>query len=237
MLPMSSEMSRLSFSPSGTSPSAMRRARPSTIAVLPTPGSPISTGLFLVRRDSTWMTRRISSSRPMTGSILPSRARWVRSCPYFSSAAKLSSGFWLHLFAPDTETGVHRQQEVLDGEVVVAQVLLVLLRVLDHVVELTAHPRLAATVGLRQLADGRIGLVTQHCGSEAELGKRRRDDGVVLACQCRHEVIGRQFGVVQRLRLIDGGGKRFVGLQRPLLRIKCHVDFLLARPPRRQPRR
>ena len=35
-------------------------ARPSTTAVLPTPGSPISTGLFLVRRDSTCMTRSIS---------------------------------------------------------------------------------------------------------------------------------------------------------------------------------
>ena len=55
--------------------STMRWARPSTIAVLPTPGSPISTGLFLVRRDSTWMTRRISSSRPMTGSSLPAPRR------------------------------------------------------------------------------------------------------------------------------------------------------------------
>ena len=35
---------------SGTSPLTMRSARPSTMAVLPTPGSPISTGLFLVRR-------------------------------------------------------------------------------------------------------------------------------------------------------------------------------------------
>ena len=68
---MSSEITRLLRSPSGTSPSTMRRARPSTIAVLPTPGSPMSTGLFFVRRDSTWMMRRISSSRPMTGSILP----------------------------------------------------------------------------------------------------------------------------------------------------------------------
>ena len=41
------------------------------MAVLPTPGSPMSTGLFLVRRLSTWITRRISSSRPMTGSSLP----------------------------------------------------------------------------------------------------------------------------------------------------------------------
>jgi hypothetical protein len=49
-------------------------------------GSPISTGLFLVRRDSTCTTRRISASRPITGSILPSRASAVRSTLYFSSA-------------------------------------------------------------------------------------------------------------------------------------------------------
>ena len=64
----------------------MRWARPSTIAVLPTPGSPMSTGLFLVRRERTWMTRRISSSRPMTGSSLPCSAASVRSRPNFSSA-------------------------------------------------------------------------------------------------------------------------------------------------------
>ena len=70
----------------------MRCASPSTTAVLPTPGSPMSTGLFLVRRDSTCTTRRISASRPMTGSILPSRAAAVRSTPYFSSAWKVPSG-------------------------------------------------------------------------------------------------------------------------------------------------
>ena len=68
------------------SPETMRWASPSTIAVLPTPGSPISTGLFLVRRERTWITRRISSSRPITGSSLPSSASEVRSRPYFSSA-------------------------------------------------------------------------------------------------------------------------------------------------------
>ena len=79
---------------SGTSPETIRWARPSTIAVLPTPGSPIRTGLFLVRRQSTWTTRRISESRPMTGSILPLRASSTRSRPYRSSAWYLSSGFW-----------------------------------------------------------------------------------------------------------------------------------------------
>ena len=35
---------------SGTSRFAIRWAKPSAIAVLPTPGSPINTGLFFVRR-------------------------------------------------------------------------------------------------------------------------------------------------------------------------------------------
>ncbi len=78
---------RLSFKLSGTSPATMRWARPSAIAVLPTPGSPMSTGLFLVRRESTWSTRRISWSRPMTGSSFPARASWVKSRVYFSSAS------------------------------------------------------------------------------------------------------------------------------------------------------
>ena len=38
------------------------------------------------------MTRRISSSRPMTGSILPVRARAVRSCPYLERASYVASG-------------------------------------------------------------------------------------------------------------------------------------------------
>ena len=51
--PISRETTRLFFKPSGTSPRTMRWAKPSAIAVLPTPGSPIKTGLFLVRRLST----------------------------------------------------------------------------------------------------------------------------------------------------------------------------------------
>jgi hypothetical protein len=75
------------------SPLTMRWASPSTMAVLPTPGSPISTGLFLVRRDRTWITRRTSSSRPITGSSLPCRATSVRLRAYFSRAWYFSSGY------------------------------------------------------------------------------------------------------------------------------------------------
>ena len=90
--PMSSAQTRLPLSDSGTSPATIRCASPSTIAVLPTPGSPIRTGLFFVRRESTWITRRISSSRPMTGSSFPLSAASVRSRPNFESAWYVPSG-------------------------------------------------------------------------------------------------------------------------------------------------
>mmetsp|Transcript_52300 Transcript_52300/g.93341 ORF Transcript_52300/g.93341 Transcript_52300/m.93341 type:complete len:210 (+) Transcript_52300:2592-3221(+) len=75
----------------GMSPRTIRWAKPSTIAVLPTPGSPISTGLFLVRRARTRMTRRISSSRPMTGSNFPISANSTMLMPYLRSASNVPS--------------------------------------------------------------------------------------------------------------------------------------------------
>ena len=73
--PRSRLITRLPSRISGTSSVTIFCASPSTMAVFPTPASPISTGLFLVRRLSTWITRRISASRPMTGSSLPSRGQ------------------------------------------------------------------------------------------------------------------------------------------------------------------
>ena len=63
----------------------MRNAKPSTIAVLPTPGSPMSIGLFFLRRLKIWLTRSISTSRPMIGSSFPSSANLVTSLPKLSS--------------------------------------------------------------------------------------------------------------------------------------------------------
>mmetsp|Transcript_69318 Transcript_69318/g.122391 ORF Transcript_69318/g.122391 Transcript_69318/m.122391 type:complete len:487 (+) Transcript_69318:4795-6255(+) len=83
------------LSPSGTSPATIRWARPSATAVFPTPGSPMSTGLFFVLRDRICMQRRISSSRPITGSSLPVAAASVRSRAYFERASYWDSGFWL----------------------------------------------------------------------------------------------------------------------------------------------
>ena len=64
----------------------IRWARPSTTAVLPTPGSPTSTGLFFVRRERICMIRSISVSRPTHGSSLPSAASFVRLRPNWSSS-------------------------------------------------------------------------------------------------------------------------------------------------------
>ena len=82
----SSTTMRRSASSSGTSPLTTRCAKPSTMAVLPTPASPSSTGLFFVRRLRICIVRSISFSRPMTGSSLPCRASSVRSRPKLSRA-------------------------------------------------------------------------------------------------------------------------------------------------------
>ena len=77
----------LSLRPSGTSPFNILCASPSTTAVLPTPGSPMSTGLFLVLLESICMAWRISLSLPITGSSLPSLAISTRSLPYLLRAS------------------------------------------------------------------------------------------------------------------------------------------------------
>ena len=66
---------------SGTSLLTILIASPSATAVLPTPGSPKRTGLFLVLLARIWITRSISFSRPTTGSNLNSEAASVKSVP------------------------------------------------------------------------------------------------------------------------------------------------------------
>ncbi len=98
--PMSSENTCLSFRFSGTSPRTIRWARPSTMAVLPVPGSPIRIGLFLVRRERIWRRRRISSSRPITGSSFPALASSTRFFAYLLRLWKFSSPLMLCTFCP-----------------------------------------------------------------------------------------------------------------------------------------
>ncbi|KJU85303.1 hypothetical protein MBAV_002503 [Candidatus Magnetobacterium bavaricum] len=78
ILPMSMRKMCVFLSASGTFPSKIFRARPSTIAVFPTPGSPTKTGLFLRLRHNTWIVRSISLSLPTRGSMSPLAAFSIR---------------------------------------------------------------------------------------------------------------------------------------------------------------
>ena len=88
---MSSSQIILSFKHSGMSFFTILWARPSIIAVLPTPGSPIKTGLFFVFLDRILVMFLISSSLPMIGSILPCFTCSFIFRPYFSNGFFSSS--------------------------------------------------------------------------------------------------------------------------------------------------
>ncbi len=103
MEPRSSVTTLLLRRISGTSPLTIFWASPSTIAVFPTPGSPIKTGLFFVRRERTWITRSISFSRPITGSSLPILASSVRSRPNWFNVWVL---FWPPENFPGNPAGI-----------------------------------------------------------------------------------------------------------------------------------
>ena len=237
--PMSSAINRLSRNDSGTSPATIRWARPSTTAVLPTPGSPISTGLFLVRRDSTWTTRRISESRPMTGSILPSRARSVRSTPYFSSALKVPSGSGVvTLRSPPRTTGNasmrasdvapaairmsatsvpgtgQRGQQVLGRQVLVASGAHDLLGAGEDVDDRAGQTRLGdgAAAGTRQPGQRRLGPRLDRLGVGAD-GPQQARCGRSLGHQQRAEQVrGFDGGVSRRGRSGDGRGHDLAAL-------------------------
>ena len=84
--PISRAYTGVSFKISGTAPSLILAAKPSTIAVLPTPGSPTSRGLFFFLRHNTCITRFTSSARPINGSICFCLARAIKSRVYFARA-------------------------------------------------------------------------------------------------------------------------------------------------------
>ncbi len=131
------------------------------------------------------------------------------------------------LLAADAEALVHRQQQVLDRDVVVAQVLAVLLGHLGDVGELATHVRLVAAVRTRELVDRLLGPVAHHARRLAELGEHRGDDRAVLRRQGAQHVVRRDLGVGVRLRLVDRGGEGLLGLDGPLLGIDRHDLSLL----------
>ena len=75
-------------------------AKPSAMAVLPTPGSPTNIGLFLLLLDKICKVRLISSSRPITGSNLPCLAISIKFLAYLFNALKGVSEVWEETVEP-----------------------------------------------------------------------------------------------------------------------------------------
>ena len=69
------------------------------MADFPTPGSPISIGLFFLRLDKICETRSISFSLPITGSNLSSSANFVKSLPKLSNTGVLDFLVSLNFFS------------------------------------------------------------------------------------------------------------------------------------------
>ena len=233
------------------SPETIRWARPSTIAVLPTPGSPISTGLFFVRRERTWMTRRISSSRPMTGSSLPSSAACVRSRPNFCSAWYFSSGLW-----SVTRCGPRTDSIACSSSLWLTPLRLSVAAASPPWAPVSASSRCSVEMySSRSLPASRsaarrtsissrlvpgslapaviVGSLSSAAFSSrrivvrlgAQLAQDGQDDGLGLLEQREQQVLGLRLGVVAPRRDRDGGLERLLGLDREAVGLHSFLNL------------
>ena len=243
--PRSRAMRRLCFRPSGTSPASMRLARPSTMAVLPTPGSPISTGLFLVRRR-----QHLDDPADLVVAAddrvdLAVVGRLGEVAPVLLEGLELLLGVLAgdavaaadvaqraeQLLPVHAQAIAHGHQEVLDRQVVVAQLLAQGVGLVEDLVGLPAGAGLGAAVGLGQLGHGLVGPVAHHERGQAELLHDGQHDRVVLAQEGGQEMIGRQLGVAVGAGRLEGGGHRLLRLRGPGVRVERH-GTRLSRPAR-----
>src|SRR5579859_5954523 len=238
----SSATSRLVFSTSGTSPETMRCARPSTMAVLPTPGSPISTGLFFVRRARICITLRISSSRPITGSSFPRRARSVRSRAYFSSEAYVASGFCdVTRCVPRTPVSAcsiasceapcrfsnscrvtflagKRKKKVFCRNVLVLESLRLVKCPLQNVVQRLTHVLLRKALHFRQPRDLALNILTKRLVSNAQSCQQGWHHPVRLRYQCLEQMHGFNLLILVARRHVIRLLQRFLRFHRQLVK-------------------
>ena len=200
------------------------------MAVLPTPGSPISTGLFFVRRDRTCMTRSISFSRPMTGSSF-GLARQLGEVPaelvedhgplrlllagLALALARVAGQELDDLLANPAEVGAELlqdlrgdalaladqpEQDVLGADVVVPE----LQRLAERQLQDLLRPRRERDVaGGRRLAlaDDVLDLGADGLERDVHGLERLRGDALALVDQPEQEVLGADVVVVEHPRL------------------------------------
>ncbi len=238
----SSDSTLRPLSESGTSPSTTRWASPSTTAVLPTPGSPMSTGLFLVRRDSTWIDaadlgvaadHRVEM--PLLGlggevdgvllQRLVGRLRVLAGDPLRPAHAGEGSAQRLRAGA---DPGEHRLDRALDRRGRDQQVLgggEVVLHLCRDV--LGGGEDLQRRAGVRRRSDrrsggrrqlGQLGLHARHDIARLHPGglEERPGDPVRLGQQRRQQVHGLDLRVSARVGRLDGRVDRLLAAGREL---------------------
>ena len=203
------------------------------MAVLPTPGSPMSTGLFLVRRDSTWMTPAdlvvaaddrielaLAGRLGEIAAVLLERLVLLLGVlagdpvadPRTSRSAASSSS------RCDAEPVGQREQQVLGRQVLVAQ--LVALGVgARRARSLSSRPRRdSPPYALGSSATASSAALRSTSGAMPTFCEDRQHDALVLAQQGGEQVVGGDLGVAVRLRRVDRGGEGLLGLEGPAVR-------------------
>jgi hypothetical protein len=118
------------------------------------------------------------------------------------------------------------EQQVLDREVVVAQVFAHPGGLVEQGGQFAVHARLVATVRARQAIDSFLGAVAHLARGLTQFGEQGRDDGAVLVAERDEQVVDGEIRVGERLGLVNGCGDSLLGLGGPCLWIKCHDTTL-----------
>ena len=215
----------------------------------------MSTGLFLVRRDSTCITRRISSSRPITGSSLP---RWASSGEIAAVALERLIGAlgvltrhalrasdacqrFEDLVARDAVPleklggrGAARlrrdgHEQMLGADVFVFQTLSFGLREIGHQVQTGRQTWLSAAVGLRELRQELTCTTTDRRGIGRHLPEQFGNDALTLFHECDEQVFGLDLRMIHLLGQVLGAEHGFLSFFRELIDVHhATVCFALA---------
>src|SRR5581483_1897384 len=179
---------------SGTWLEAMRAASPSTTAVLPTPGSPISTGLFFVRRERICISRSISVWRPTTGAR-EHADDLVADLLRVGVEVEQDPGGDALVLAHEAE------QDVLGADVVVTEGERFPQRQLEHLLGTRGERDLTGR-HLVALPDDARDLGAHLFDGDVEGLEHPRRETLLLAEQSEQDVLGADVVVLERPRLI-----------------------------------
>ena len=114
------------------------------------------------------------------------------------------------------------QEDVLHGEVLVAQRAALLVGSVQGLPQGTAEPRLRPPVGLGQAGDGLRQPVAQRRRGHAHFLEDRQGGGSLLAQHRQQEVLGRHLRMAARPGRLHRRVEGLLGLEGPAIRVQRH---------------